>query len=101
VIYALNVYDVIDGKESVYATYAEKAAPIIDGLGITVVAAGDKAIREISGQTRNHFVVVQFANVETFDALMAGLEANDLHRLREEATENYIWTLYKPWGFGD
>lgn len=60
-IYALNVYDIIAGKESVYATYAEKAAPLIAGLDMTIVAAGHKPIRELSGQTRNHFVLARFA----------------------------------------
>ncbi len=100
-IYALNVYDVVAGKESVYTTYAEKAASIIEQLGLNVVAGGDIVIREIAGQARNHFVVVQFPDLEAFEALMEGLKAADLHHLREEATENYIWTLYEAWGFGD
>jgi uncharacterized protein (DUF1330 family) len=100
-IYALNVYDVIVGKESVYASYAEQAAPLIEGLDMAIVAAGHNPIREMSGQTRNHFVLAQFPDVETFEALMAALEAHDLHRLREEATENYIWTLYEQWDFSD
>lgn len=32
---------------------------------------------------------------------MAVLAAHDLHRLREEATANYIWTLYEPCNFSE
>jgi Domain of unknown function (DUF1330) len=100
VIYALNVYDIIPGKEAVYARYAENAAPLFTGLDMTIVAAGHKPIREITGQTRDHFVLARFDQLETFESLMAALAARDLHRLREEATANYIWTIYEPWDFG-
>jgi len=99
-IYALNVYDIIPGKESVYADYAAAAGAVIATLDMRIVAAGDKPIREITGQSRNHFVLAEFADVESFDRLMDGLAERDLHRLRESATENYIWTLYEPWNFG-
>ncbi len=100
-IYALDVYDVVTVKESIHATYAEKTASIIEQLGLNVVAGGDIVIREIVGQARNHFVVVQFPDLEVFEELMEGLKAAGLHHLREDATENYIWTLYEAWGFGD
>lgn len=65
------------------------------------MAGGDIVIREIVGQTRNHFVFVQFPDLEAFEELMKDLKAADLRHLREDATENYIWTLYEAWGFVD
>jgi len=101
VIYALNVYDIIAGKESDYASYAAQAAAIIERLDMAIIAAGHNPIRELHGQTRNHFVVASFPRLEIFESLMAELAAHDLHRLREQATENYIWTVYESWGFGE
>jgi hypothetical protein len=100
VIYALNVYDLIPDKEAIYARYLAQASAAIANLDVTVIAAGEKPIRSLCGQSRNHFIVAQFADEATFDALIAALEERDLHRLREEATENYIWTLYEPWPIG-
>ena len=89
------------GKESLYADYASKASQHIQALDMKLVAAGHNPIREVAGQSRNHFVLAEFANIETFEALMAALKDDDLHRMREEATANYIWTIYEPWMFGD
>ena len=100
-IYALNVYDIIPGKEAVYAEYIEKAGPLAAGLNVRVVAAGQNPLRELSGQSRNHFVVAGFPDLAAFDSLMAALRLHDLHRLREAATENYIWTVYEAWGLSD
>ena len=99
-VYALNVYDIVPGKEALYAEYAEKATPHIAELNVEIVAAGHNPVREVQGQTRNHFVVARFDRVETFDALIEALAADDLHRLREAATDNYIWTIYEDWAFG-
>ena len=101
VIYALNVYDIVAGKESLYASYAAQAAAVAETIDVKFIAAGDKTLREIAGQSRSHFALVKFADLETFDFFMRKLDENDLHRLREEATENYIWTLYDPWKFGN
>lgn len=98
-IYALNVYDIIPGKESTYARYVESIAPLFENFDMAVAAAGQNPIREISGQTRNHFALVQFADIENFDGFMAALKENDFHRLREESTDNYLWTIYEAWGF--
>ena len=98
-IYTLNVYDIIPGKEAIYARYAASVAPLFNNFDMALTAAGRNPIREISGQTRNHFALVQFADIENFDGFMAALKENDFHRLREESTENYLWTIYEAWGF--
>jgi hypothetical protein len=100
-IYALNVYDIVPGKESMYAEYAAGAGVIIGSLDMRIVAAGEKPLRSLCGRARNHFALAEFANVATFDTLMQRLGDADLHRLREGATANYIWTLYEPWLFGE
>ena len=69
-IYALNVYDAISGKESVYTTYAEKAASTVEQLGLNVMTSGVLVIRKIAGQARNHSLVVQFPDLEAVEALM-------------------------------
>ena len=99
-ILVLNAYDIIPGKEALYAEYSAKASKHIQNLDVEVVAAGHNPVRELAGQSRNHFVLVRFPDIDAFDALMAALSGDDLHKLREEATKNYIWTAYEPWSFG-
>lgn len=98
-IYALNVYDIIPGREDQYAAYVQQISPLFEHFDMAIVAAGDKPIRTLMGQSRNHFALVRFADIDQFDGFMAAMTEHDCHKLREGSTENYIWTLYEPWGF--
>jgi len=97
-IYALNLYDFVPGKENVYKEYITEASKATVHLnGIKPVLMGQNPIKELKGKTRSHFVIAEFPDIETFDQMMEVLEENDIHRLREEATKNYIWTIFEPW----
>ena len=48
-IYALNVYDIIPGKESVYASYIEEISRLFKNFDMRIAAAGGNSLPEISG----------------------------------------------------
>jgi len=96
-IYAMNLYDLREGKEEVYKEYLRKAIEAAGGDDMKLVAAGQRPIKTLKGQERSKFIVMQFGSVEVFNTLMENAERADIHKLREEATENYIWTLYENW----
>ena len=100
-IYVLNAYDILPDKKSVYEQYAAKASEHFAAVNAEVIAAGHNPVRNLAGQARAHFVVVGFPDIASFEALMDALSRDDLHQLREEATTNYLWTIYEPWGFGE
>ena len=50
-IYALNVFNLIPGKEDDYRDYSVKAGRIIYRLGGKVVSAGSGPLREMHGDT--------------------------------------------------
>ena len=93
-IYALNVFDLVD--EDLYAEYVSKLAPLMEGIDMEPYAVAFNQIRDINGGGRDRFMLAKFGSIEEFDRLMARLEEADLHKLREKATANYIWTLYDP-----
>jgi uncharacterized protein (DUF1330 family) len=67
-IYALNVFNLIPGKEDDYRAYSIKAGKIIYGLGGKVVSAGTDPIREMHGdRTRRQMIVVEFPGLEGFE----------------------------------
>ncbi|GAB5380121.1 MAG: hypothetical protein Alis3KO_24300 [Aliiglaciecola sp.] len=96
-IYALNLYDIKEGKEAIYQQYVLKATAQLKGLDAKPVCSGTHPIRSLKGNTRQHMLVMGFGSEEDFDSFMQRLEANDLHSLRESSTENYIWTLFEHW----
>ena len=97
-IYALNVFTLLPGKEDQYRDYSVKAGKIIFGYGGKVVASGHEPIRHMHGDVLRHcFIVVEFPSEEIFQRFVDDAERQKLHELRETATKDYIWTLYQPW----
>lgn len=97
-VYALNVFNLVAGREKDYAEYSVKAGKIIYALDGRVVTSGWKPLRSIHGdRQRQYFIVVEFPSEEVFQQFLDEGERQDIHPLREDATTDYIWTLYEPW----
>ncbi len=97
-IYALNVFNLIPGKEDDYRAYSVKAGKIIYRLGGKVVSAGSGTLRELHGdRTRQQMIVVEFPSIDIFEQFIDEAETQNIHPLRENSTTDYIWTLYEPW----
>lgn len=97
-VYALNVFTLLPGKEDQYRDYSVKAGRLIFGYGGRVVAAGHQPIRHMHGDPlRQSFIVVEFPSEAIFQRFVDDAGKADIHRLRETATKDYIWTLYQPW----
>ena len=101
-IYALNVFNIIEGAEATYRQYSIKAGKIIYGLGGKVVSSGWNPIRNLHGEViRNYMIVVEFPSETVFQSFIEEAENQDIHSLRENSTTDYIWTLYEPWDIRD
>ena len=97
-VYALNVFNFIDGKEDDYRKYSVKAGKIIYGKGGRVVSSGWNPIRKLHGdKERKNMIIVEFKNEKDFQNFLDEAERQNIHSLRENSTTDYIWTLYEPW----
>jgi len=96
-IYALNVFNFVEGQEESYKKYSVAAGKIIYGLGGRVVASGWKPLKNLHGEVRNHFIVVEFPSQDVFKEFYQKAEELEIHPGRENSTKDYIWTLYEPW----
>jgi uncharacterized protein (DUF1330 family) len=98
VIYALNLFYLVPSKEDMYRDYSVKAGRLIYGLGGRVVSSGYKPIRYLAGEVnREQFIIVEFPSEEAFERFHSEAAQHNIHRLREESTSDYIWTLFEPW----
>ncbi len=97
-VYALNVFNLLPGKEDQYRDYSVKAGKIIYGLGGKVVASGWHPMRQLhEDATRQYMIVVEFPSDGVFQQFYDEADRQGIHNLRETACTDYIWTLYEPW----
>lgn len=97
-IYALNLFNFVAGKEDMYRDYSVKAGKLIYGLGGRVLSSGYKPIRYLAGDVnREQFIIVEFPSEEAFERFHSEAEKHNIHRLREESTTDYVWILFQPW----
>ena len=97
-LYALNLFNFVPGKEDQYRHYSVLAGKIIYGLGGRVIAAGHAPVRYLHGDVeRRQMIVVEFPSEEAFQKFHDEAERQHIHELREGATRDYIWTLFDSW----
>jgi uncharacterized protein (DUF1330 family) len=94
-LYALNLFDLAPNDD--YRAYSRRSLDAVRKYGGDVVALGRLAGAAESGdaEPRQVMVLVEWPSQEAFDAFVADPDHADLHPLRENGTENYIWWAYE------
>ena len=94
-LYALNLFDLADNDD--YKAYSKRSVAAVGKHGGSVAALGRLAGAAEAGDTepRQVMVLVEWPSQEAFDAFVADPENEDLHPLRENGTERYLWWLYE------
>ncbi len=95
-IYALNLFDLADND--LYRQYSRRSVAAVKEHGGKVVALGhlDNAVQTQPGvEPRTVMVLVEWPSREAFDTFLEGPEHDDLHPLREDGTQNYLWWTYE------
>ncbi|MEM7411427.1 MAG: DUF1330 domain-containing protein [Myxococcota bacterium] len=96
-IYALNFFDLAPGAEDAYRRYMRETAPLLEGLDAQPVVAGHPPVRTLSGEGRQYLVVMRFGSLDDFETLMERQAEAGVGHLRERATRNYSWTVFREW----
>ncbi len=97
-VYALNVFNLVPGREDDYRAYSERAARIIYGLRGRVLHAACNPVRRMQDdRERRQMILVEFPSEAAFQEFLDEGERQAIHALRECSTSDYIWTLYEPW----
>jgi uncharacterized protein (DUF1330 family) len=95
-LYALNLFDLADND--LYRQYARRSVAAVKEHGGRVVALGrlDEAVQTQPGiEPRTVMILVEWPSREAFDSFLEDPEHDDLHPLREDGTQNYLWWTYE------
>jgi len=95
-VYALNLFDLADNED--YRAYSRRSVDAVGKHGGRVVALGrhvDEPVSVGDAAPRQVMVLVEWPSQEAFRAFLDDPEHADLHPLRENGTENYLWWAYE------
>jgi uncharacterized protein (DUF1330 family) len=94
-LYALNLFDLAENDD--YLAYSRRSVAAVGKHGGRLVALGRLAGAAESGDTepRQVMALVEWPSQAAFDAFVEDPENDDLHPLRENGTERYLWWLYE------
>ena len=95
-LYALNLFDLADN--ALYRQYARRSVAAVKEHGGRVVALGrlDEAVQTQPGiEPRTVMILVEWPSRQAFDTFLEDPEHDDLHPLREDGTQNYLWWTYE------
>lgn len=92
--YALNLFDLAANDD--YRAYSRRSVAAVGKHGGHVVALGRLADEAERGDTapRQVMILVGWPSREAFDAFLDDPEHADLHPLRQQGTQRYLWWLY-------
>ncbi|HUS92630.1 MAG TPA: DUF1330 domain-containing protein [Phycisphaerae bacterium] len=92
-IVVLNLFDIIPGKEKEYADYLRRVQPVLSRHGATVLVYG--LTRQVyMGNCRQEYCgLIGYPDVEALKGLSTDPEFNEIRRLRDRSTRNYVLTV--------
>ena len=94
-VYALNLFDLAPNDD--YRAYSRRSRAAVERHGGSVVALGrlrdgDRHVGDTP--PRQVMILVEWASRDAFEGFLHDPEHRDLHALREDGTERYLWWLY-------
>ena len=95
-LYALNLFDL--AENDLYRQYSRRSVAAVEEHGGKVVALGrlaDVVQTEPGVEPRTVMVLVEWPSRGAFDAFLEDSENEDLHPLRSDGTQNYLWWTYE------
>ncbi len=93
-LYARNLFDLADND--LYRRYSHRSPEAVAKHGGRIVALG-RLDKRLAGdaEPRGVMILVEWPSREAFRAFRDDPERADLHPLREDGTQNYLWWTYE------
>jgi uncharacterized protein (DUF1330 family) len=95
-IAVLNLFDIKAGMEKTYAEYLRRVQPILDRYQATVLLYGLTRMIYMGDCSQQYCGIIEYASLTDLRKLSHDPQFNDIRRLRDESTENYVLTAIEP-----
>lgn len=91
-IAVLNLFDIVPGREKTYAEYLRKVQPILDRYKAKVLLYGLTRMIYMGNCSQQYCGIIAYRSLRDLRELSHDTAFNEIRRLRDEATENYVLT---------
>jgi len=91
-IVVLNLFDIIPGKEKVYAEYLRRVQPILDRYGAKVLVYGLTRTVYMGTCDQQYCGLIGYPDLDSLKRLSQDPAFHEIRPLRDNATANYVLT---------
>jgi uncharacterized protein (DUF1330 family) len=98
---ALNLFDIIPGKEALYAEYLRRVAPILERNHARVLFYGRTRARFLGSCGQEYCGIIAYENPEDLCSFSRDPEFLEIRSLRDDSTRNYVLTVAEEIGLAE
>ena len=91
-IVVLNLFDIVEGRESQYAEYLRRVQPILDRYGARILLYGMTKMIYMGDCTQEFCGLIAYPNLGELRALSHDSDFLAIRPLRDDSTKNYVLT---------
>ena len=91
-IVVLNLFDIIEGRRAVYASYLRQVQPILDRHGAKVLLYGLTRMIYKGAAGQQYCGLIAYPDVQALKTFSHDEEYVQIVPLRDSSTENYVMT---------
>lgn len=96
---ALNLFDIVPGKEAVYAEYLRRVEPILQRHHARVMFYGVTRSRFLGSCDQEYCGIIAYEDPEDFFRFSRDPAFAEIRLLRDKSTRNYVLTVAEHVGF--
>ena len=92
-LFVLNLFDIVPGREGDYAEYLRLVEPILDRYGAKVLLYGQTRMIYMGNCTQEYCGLVAYPDIKSLRDLSHDEAFEAIRRMRDDSTENYVLTV--------
>ena len=92
-LFVLNLFDIVPGREADYAEYLRLVEPILDRYGAKVLLYGQTRMIYMGNCTQEYCGLVAYPDIKSLRNLSHDPQFEAIRPLRDDSTTNYVLTV--------
>ena len=100
-IIALNLFDVVPGKEAMYAEYLRRVRPILERHRARVLFYGRTRARFLGSCDQGYCGIIAYEDLADLARFSRDPEFKEIRSLRDGSTANYVLTVAEETGIAE